>query len=64
MPNMNVFIAAMRCEWRILRLDPALWLVLAMILATVAYALHNGKTSSNSGPLPLPPRWRRRRGAW
>lgn len=43
MPNMNVFMAAMRCEWRILRLDPALWLVLAMILATVIYALHNGK---------------------
>lgn len=43
MPNMIVFMAAMRCEWRILRLDPALWLVLAMILATVVYALHNGK---------------------
>jgi len=44
MPNTTVLLAAMRCEWRILRLDPALWLVLAMIFATVVYALHNGKT--------------------
>ncbi|MEQ6342514.1 MAG: DUF3526 domain-containing protein [Gammaproteobacteria bacterium] len=44
MTNMNVLVAAMRCEWRILRLDPALWLVLAMILGMVAYALYNGET--------------------
>src|SRR3569623_2620352 len=44
MPNTTVLLAAMRCEWRILRRDPALWLVLAMIFATFVYALHNGKT--------------------
>lgn len=42
MVNTTAFMAAMRCEWRILRLDPALWLVQVMIVATVAYALHNG----------------------
>ncbi|MDX1252416.1 MAG: DUF3526 domain-containing protein [Gammaproteobacteria bacterium] len=39
---MNLLMTVMRYEWRVLRLDPALWLVLAMILGMVAYALHNG----------------------
>ncbi|MBU4151915.1 MAG: DUF3526 domain-containing protein [Proteobacteria bacterium] len=43
MANLHIFQAAIRCEWRNLRHDPALWLVLAMILCTVTYALHNGK---------------------
>lgn len=42
MPMSQVLLAALRCEWRILRADAALWLVLALIAATVAYALYNG----------------------
>lgn len=42
MSRFSVFFAAVRCEGRILSRDAALWLVLAMIVATVAYALHNG----------------------
>ncbi len=42
MARISTFITAVRCEWRLLRFDPALWLVLALMLATVGYALYNG----------------------
>ncbi|MBK8162242.1 MAG: DUF3526 domain-containing protein [Gammaproteobacteria bacterium] len=44
MTRYTIFSAAVRCEWRNLRRDPALWLVLAIILSTVGYALHNGRS--------------------
>ena len=34
--------ATLRCEWRILRADPALWLVLALLVASVFYAVNAG----------------------
>jgi ABC-2 type transport system permease protein len=42
MNRMTILPATLRCEWRILRRDPALWLTLAILLACIAYALHNG----------------------
>lgn len=40
--NFSVLAAAMRFEWRILRRDPAMWLILASIAALVGFALYNG----------------------
>ncbi len=44
MSKNTVLMAAARCEWRILRLDPAAWLVMGLMVATVAYAFYNGWT--------------------
>ncbi len=53
MKNIFIFQTAIRCEWRTLRLDPALWLVLAIISCTVAYALHNGKVLEKNQALAI-----------
>jgi ABC-2 type transport system permease protein len=34
--------ATLHCEWRILRIDPAFWLVLALLAASVLYAVNAG----------------------
>src|SRR4051812_46207044 len=39
----SVLKTAMRCEWRLLRTDPGWWATIAVLLACVAYALHNGR---------------------
>jgi len=34
---------AMRCEWRLVRTDPAWWAAVAVLVGCVGYALHNGR---------------------
>ena len=43
----SILRTAMRCEWRLLRTDFGWWSAIVLLLACVAYSLHNGRVRLN-----------------